>query len=435
MYSPNEDASVIPRTPYSDGGGLPLDAPKLLGADHVDIAVIGGGITGLSLALHASEAGARVAVLEAKEVGWGSSGRNGGHIPAATKLEPTELLRRYGPERGMRLIDAVASGPDLLFELARKHKIDAELVRSGVISAACTPRALESLRKRTEFWQSKGIDLPFLDRDAAARVIGTQRYYGGSLDPRGGTINPVAFSRGIARAATAAGAALYEQSPATSCRRQGSKWHVSTALGELTADRIAICTNAYTDDLAPGLRSSLVPVRAYQYLTEPLPDSALKTILPGRQGVTDSRRLMSGFRIHSSGGLFFSGLGNPFGPTTTPNLGYSWRRIRRLFPQLAKTRLAFWWTGWMAMNSENEWKIHELAPGLVSALGCNGRGFVIGTLLGRELARFFNGTSQQDLMLPFVPVKRIPLFDFHAPLIRSLVTYYRMRDALDDTFY
>lgn len=437
MYSPNEDAPVAPRTPYQDGAGSPLQAPKLLGNEHgpVDIVIIGGGITGVSLALHATEAGARVALLEAREIGWGASGRNSGHVPPATKLEPAELLRRYGPERGMRLIDAVASGPDLVFGITEKYRIQAEAVRSGVITAACTPKSLETLRKRTEFWQARGAGLKFFDRAGSAALIGTDRYLGSSVDPRGGTINPLAYVRGMARAAAAMGACIYEQSVVTAYKRQGSGWHVTTSEGSIKADMVAICANAYSGQLSPELRSSIVPVRAYQFMTDPLPEGIRRSILPGGQGLTDTRRLMSGIRVHSSGGLFFSGLGAPFGSRMEPYLGYSLGRIRRLFPQLSDVKLSYWWTGWMAMNSENAWKIHELAPGLVTALGCNGRGLAIATILGRELAQFFRGKAASDLILPFAPIRRVPLFELHPPLVTALVAYYRVRDAIDDRMY
>lgn len=437
MYSPNQDPPVLPDTPYQDGGGLPLHAPRLAGSDHepVNIAVIGGGITGISLALHAAEAGARVAVLEAHEIGWGASGRNGGHVPPATKLEPAELLRRYGPEAGMRLIDTVASGPELVFEITRKYGIEADVARSGVISAAFTPKSLETLRRRTEFWQARGANVEFLDRAGSARLIGTDRYLGSSMDPRGGTINPLAYVRGMAKAVADQGAHIFEHSAVIGFSRKGTAWRVATAGGTIRADAVALCMNAYSDGISRQLQTSIVPVRAYQFLTEPLPEAALKTILPGRHGLTDTRRLMSGIRVHSSGGLLFSGLGTPFGSLAKPDLAYSLGRIRGLFPQLPEVTLRHWWTGWMAMNRENAWKIHELAPGMVAALGCNGRGLVIGTILGRELAEFLRGKPASELILPFSPIKREPLFDVHAPLVNALVTYYRIRDAIDDRLY
>lgn len=437
MYSPNDDAPDFPQTPYGDTSVAPLEAERLAGSSHepFDIAVIGGGITGTSLALRASEMGARVIVLEAKEVGWGASGRNGGHVPSATKLEPSELIRRYGQERGMRLADAVAAGPEVVYGITEKYGIDADVVRSGLISAACTPRSVETLKRRSDFWAAKGAPVRFLDRAASADMIGTIRYLGSSLDPRGGTINTVSYVRGMAKAAVGLGTRLFEHSAVTSYSRQNGKWQLDTAQGSVRADCVAICTNGYNDTLSPELRRSAVPVRAYQFLTEPLPDDVLKTILPGRQGLTDSRRLMSGIRVHRSGGLIFSGLGALFGRKVEPNFGYSLRRIQSLFPQLPKIKLRLWWTGWMAMNREDAWKTHELAPGMVAALGCNGRGLVIGTLIGRDFAEYFRGKPAHELLLPFSPMAPVPFFEIHPPLINMLVNYYRIRDAIDDLIY
>lgn len=435
MYFPLQDRSETPRTAYTAGGGHPLDAPSLRGDGHpkVDIVVIGGGVTGVSLALHAAQQGARVVLLEANEIGWGASGRNGGHVPPATKWEPTKILKEFGPERGERLIKAVGEAPDFLFNLAEKYNMDADVVRSGVITAAFTPRSLDDLRAREEFWASRGAPVTSLNAAETARAIGTDRYAGSSLDPRGGTVNPLAFVRGLARAAIASGVEIYERSRTTGYRRNGTAWTVVTENGTIAAEKIAICTNAYSGSVSKQLGRSIVPVRAYQFLTEPMPAELRHSILPGRQGVTDTRRLMSGFRVDRTGGLFFSGLGRLFGEIEEPDIAYSFGRMRKLFPQLAHLKLAFWWTGWMAMNEENTWKLHELEPGVVAALGCNGRGLAIGTMLGREIAQYLNGKPERSLLLPISPIKPIRLFSLHHRLVPTLVNYYRVRDAIDDT--
>lgn len=434
MYSPDQDAPALPITPYLDGSGVALEAPRLEGTDHeqFDIVVVGGGLTGLSLALHAAEEGARVALLESRQIGWGASGRNGGHVPPATKLEPSEIIRRYGPERGMRLLDAVSKAPDLVFDLAQKHGIEAESVRSGIITAATTPSSLETLKRRAEFWAAHGTELRTLSPVETATTIGTDRYFGSSLDPRGGTINPMALVRGMAQAAARLGVIIFEESAVTACEREGTGWRVSTGQGGVKADRVVLCTNAYTGKLFKSLRTSIVPVRAYQFLTEPLPESQRDFILPGRQGVTDTRRLMSGYRMLTDGSLLFSGIGKLFGGRIEPDLDYSLGRIRRLFPQIADFRLAYSWTGWMAMNRENAWKIHELAPGLMSVIGCNGRGLAIGVMLGRDIAEYFRGKPPSELLLPISPVEPIPFFNLHPILVPALVTYYRLRDTVDD---
>lgn len=433
MYSPNQDPPRLPGTPYAATGGAPIGAPALQGDRVVDIAVIGGGIAGCSVALHAAEAGRRVAVLEAKEIGWGASSRNSGHVPPASKQPPAEILRRYGPVFGPRLIKATREGPDLVFGLAEKHRMAADVVRSGNIVAAHTPAALSLLKQRAEDLQALGYPVEILGQRRTAEIIGSDEgYYFGCLsDRQGGTINPLAFVRGLARAAIAAAAEVYENTAVTRLARTGGKWRVETAQGSVAADHVVLCTNAYTGDLWPGLRQSVVPVRAYQYVTKPLRDNVRKTILPGGQGMTDTRRLMSGIRIFPDGRLFFSGQGPVFGPEGPPALRPSLGRINEIFPQLGRLELDFVWTGWIAMNHEASWKIHQLAPGLLAALGCNGRGLAFATILGRELARYMTGTPAAELVMPFSPLRRIAVHPIHSPLVKALIAYYKILDAME----
>src|SRR5262249_19237702 len=144
--------------------------------------------------------------------------------------------------------------------------------------------------------------------------IGSDYYLGAWIDWRGGKINPLAYVRGLARAAIKAGASLHENTRATRLERQGGKWKLTTPRGEVEAERGVPRTNAYTDDLWPGLRATIVPVRAYQFASRLLRDNVRKSILPGGQPMTDSRRLLSGIRMHGDGRLQFGGQGPAFGP-------------------------------------------------------------------------------------------------------------------------
>jgi len=385
VFLANQDPGGLARVPYLAAGGVPIDAGPL--RDHItaDAVVIGAGIAGCSLALHAA-ADARVVVLEAKEVGWGASSRNSGHVAPATKLEPDAILRAYGEERGRQVIATSRLGPKLVFDLAEKHGIDVSLERAGILTAAHTRAALSRLERRVATLRRLGYQVELLDRAATSEVVGNDpRYYLGSvLDHDGGAINPLAYVRGLARAAIDAGARFHQGTQALRLTKSAGpaakRWRVETEHGSVEADFVVLCTNGYTDDLWPGLRQTVVPVRAYQFMTVPMDERCEPAVLPTRVCMTDTRRLMSGVRKHRDSRLHFSGIGPLFGPEQVPDLGLSCGRIDRMFPQLKGIKLDYWWSGWMAMNSENSWKMHEMAPGALAALGCNGRGVALATL-------------------------------------------------------
>ncbi|MBV8191180.1 MAG: FAD-binding oxidoreductase [Alphaproteobacteria bacterium] len=431
MHLPLHDDPRPPQTTYTAGGGKPLGLGSLSGAHRCDVAIVGGGIAGCSAALHAAEAGARVVLLEAHQIGWGASGRNAGHVPPATKHDPDQVIARYGAEAGQRLIDAAEQGPPLLAELIERHRIDCDYSVPGIIMAAHTEAAMRANEKRVAYWQARGRPVELLDRRQAAEMIGSEYYLGGWIDRRGGKINPLAYVRGLARAAIEAGASLHEATRATRLARNGGKWRLTTSQGEVEADRVFLCTNAYTDDLWPGLRATIVPVRAYQFASRPLRDNVRKSILPGGQPMTDSRRLLSGIRIHGDGRLQFGGQGPAFGPQGAPHWRATRARLERIFPQLGNLETDFWWTGFMAMNADNSWHIHELAPGLLAMLGCNGRGVALATLWGRELARHAAGAPARDFVLPPSQPRRLWLHPVARPLVSALIQYYALRDAIE----
>jgi glycine/D-amino acid oxidase-like deaminating enzyme len=425
MPLPIEDDPSPPRTAYTARGGAALALAPLAGSERCDVAIVGGGIAGCSAALHAAEGGARVVLLEANQIGWGASSRNAGHLPPATKHDPDEVIARYGAVAGQRLIDAAEQAPAVIAGLVARHGIDCGYALPGIIMAAHTETAMRDQARRVEYWAARGRPVELLDRRKAADMIGSDYYLGAWIDRRGGKINPLAYVRGLARAAIRAGATLYEGTRVTKLERHGAKWRLTTAAGAsgiVEADKVFLCTNAYTDELWPGLRRTIVPIRAYQYGSRPLRDNVRKTILPGGQPMTDSRRLLSGIRLHDDGRLQFGGHGSPAAAI---------RRMQRLFPQLGELETDFAWSGFIAMNADSSWHIHELAPGLLAMLGCNGRGVALATIYGRELARHANGAPTGDFVLPKSPPRRIWLHGVVQALVPTLVRYYALRDAVE----
>lgn len=432
MHLPIHDDGDMRQTVYSKTGGVGLGLPALTGERSADIVIVGGGIGGCSAALHAAEGGASVILVEANQIGWGASSRNSGHVPPATKHDPDEIIARYGSTAGQRLIDAAEQAPAVVGELVTRHKIDCDFSVPGIISAAHTPEAMRAIGRRVDYWQARGRPVELLDRGRAAEMIGSDYYLGAWLDRRGGRINPLAYVRGLARAAVKAGAVLHENTHATGLRRDGDKWLLDTPGGRVRAGMVFLCTNAYTDDLWPGLRRTVVPVRAYQFASRPLRDNVRKTILPGGQPMTDSRRLLSGIRLHADGRLHFGGQGPAFGVEGQPFWRATLARLQRMFPQLGDIETDVWWTGFMAMNGDNSWHIHALGPGAFAMLGCNGRGVALATIYGRELARHALGMPARDFVLPPTPTKRIFLHPIAKPLVSALIRYYAVRDAIED---
>lgn len=428
MHAPLSDRAEPPDV-YTRAAPPPPPTQKLEGPRHVSVAVIGGGFTGLSTALHLADAGIDVAVLEAKHIGWGASGRAFGQVVPYLKPGHDAILRHYGAERGQRIVDAVAAGPDLVFELIFRHRIECWSMRSGLIFAAHSPSGRRDLESRTRYWQERGAPVEMLEGARCAQAIGSSLYRAASLDRRGGNINPFAYARGLAHAAVKAGATLYDQTPVRSLTRRDGRWATDS---RLTADNVVIATNAYTGELWPGLRDSIIPMRGHGFVTEPLSDNVSRSILPERQSLTDTRQLYSGVRILPDGRLHGSAHGPSFGAEPRADWRRVDARIRRLFPQLGTLKWQQAWTGWVAMTTDHFPRLHELAPGLYAGLGYNGRGIAAATMMGRDLAALVRGARDDATVFPLTPLRPLGWHRIAPTLVRGLVQVYRVRDMIDE---
>jgi sarcosine oxidase len=409
----------------------PPDVWPLEEEARVDVAVVGGGYTGLSAALHLAEAGAKVALLEAREPGWGASGRNGGQVIPGLKYDPDELVARLGPAAGEKLAAAAGGAADLVFDLVRRHGIDCEAERSGWIQACHAPAALRRAERRAEQWRRCGVALLGLDRSGVAELLGTDEYAGGVLDPRGGKLQPLSYARGLARAALALGARVHARSRARTIVAAGRGWRVAADAGALLASNVILATNAYTDDLWPGLKRSVFPLQSLQVATAPLADDARRGILPRGHVVSDTRRLLLYFRLDGRGRLIFGGRGTAGERIVARHVAHVERAMRRLFPQAAGAAREFVWAGHVAVTLDQLPHLHELAPGVVAALGYNGRGVAMATLLGKlAAARVLKGAGAET-PFPVTPMRPVPLHALRLPFLAAALQYYRLRDSLD----
>ncbi|MFC4277242.1 NAD(P)/FAD-dependent oxidoreductase [Achromobacter aloeverae] len=399
-------------------------------SQRADVLVIGGGYAGLSTALHLAQRGIDVVVLEAREIGFGGSGRNGGQVIPGLKHDPDDLLRMYGPERGANLIQFAGATADLVFDLIARHDMDVPHVRQGWIQGAHTPRALAVAQQRAEQWRRQGVAARTLDSAEAASLLGTDRYLGGWLDPRAGAIQPLSYVRGLARAALAAGARLYTETPVDSLQRSGADWVATTSAGAtVTATRVVMCTNAYGADLWPDLQPSIIDANTFQVATQPLSPAIRAGILPQGQVCSDTRNLLLYFRLDHQGRLLMGGRGpfrEPRGPADWAHLE---RVMVKMYPQVAGVPYEFRWCGRVAITRDYLPHLHEPEPGLLIDIGCQGRGVGLQTAMGRAMAAYVATGDRAGLPVPVAPIQAFPLYGLRRLYVNAVVTWYRMRDG------
>jgi glycine/D-amino acid oxidase-like deaminating enzyme len=405
--------------------------PELTSELRTEVAVIGAGYTGLSAALHLAELGRDVVVLEAVNVGQGASGLNGGQVIAGVKHDPDQLLARFGPQLGPKVIETVGSGPDLVFDLIGKHGIDCDSVRAGWIQPASSERELVPIRARVEQWRRWGADADLLDRAQAAALIGSTHYCGGWIDRRGGTVQPLSYVRGLARAATRAGARIHVRSPAIRLSQSGSDWRIDSPRGSVIASTVILASGAYTDHLVDPLRRSLVTVPSFQVATAPLAEPLRRDILPQGQSVSDTRRLLRYFRLDAGGRLLMGSRG-AFDQTATPQSArHLYQAVREIYPQLEGIAFEYHWSGLVGITADRLPHLHAIAPGLLAGLGYNGRGIAMATTLGRLLARLAEGVAADEIGYPVTELQPLTLHRFGRLGARATMQYLKVRDRWD----
>jgi glycine/D-amino acid oxidase-like deaminating enzyme len=413
-------------------GDVRWPADVLGRAEVVDLAVVGGGILGLSTALRAARSGRSVRVIEAGDIGAGASGLNGGQVIPGLKYDPDALIERFGDRRGEALARFGAATADTVFDLIEGERLAVPSQRTGWIQAAHTQAAADAAGRRARQWQARGVDAKVLSATDMARLTGARGYVGGWLDPRAGVIDPLAYTRELARLATQAGVRIATRTRALRLERHGKGWKVNTE-GEkaVTAAAVVVATNAYSDRLVSGLARTLVPLHSFQIATAPLPIELSQQILPGGQAASDSRRILVYYRKSPDGRLMLGGRGavaEPTGPKAWAHLDHA---MRRLFPALAGVAIEKRWFGRVAMTLDHLPHVHEPEPGLIVAAGCQGRGIGLMSSLGPLLADYAFDHDPDILPLPITAIRPIPLHGLRHLGVAAAIAWYRLLDGLE----
>lgn len=437
----NAKASVQPNN-YWLADRPPFEvAPALRSDITTDVAIVGGGYTGLSAAYHLKSADPSldVAVLEAETTGFGASGRNAGFVMtlfgASAGLMKTLHGKEAVREANAYMVRAIGALEGMLHE----HQLDCDYERSGFLKVATSPAYVRRIQREIEFFQSLGIDgFQWLDRDETQARVRSQSYLGSCFEPHCGLINPVKWVDALRRLAVESGVRLFEMTRVNDVRRESGRFRVLTTNGSVTAQQVVYAVNGYTH-LLPGMRSKQTPAFAYIVVTEKLSDDQRAAIgWDGREGIEDGRNFMHFYRLTPDGRLLVGG-----GPGQVPYAGNmdndaypkAWEHLEqfigRTFPALRGIRVDYRWGGAFSVTSDSTPQIGTLdGGGAVYAIGCAGHGVAMTQMNGRIIRDLVLGRKTDLTDLWFVNRRSfsIPPEPLRSLAVKTVTTAMQLDD-------
>ncbi|TAL78592.1 MAG: FAD-binding oxidoreductase [Burkholderiaceae bacterium] len=410
-----------------------MDAsPSLVEDISCDVTIVGAGFTGLRAALALAEAGSRVVVIDAGDVGWGASGRTGGQVnPMLPFNGPDQLQKLLGPTYFERLTDVSLNSADELFALIRRYNIDCDARQHGWLRVDHCQKVREVSWRNAQNWNRFGAGMTQVTGPELLRLSGSPAYQSGILAPKGGAVQPMSLVRGLARASLEAGAQIFGRTAALRLEQSGGPWTVHTQGGRIRSEWVILATNGYSDGLLSGLSRTVMPLVSIQIATDPLSEAQIGAILPDGQTISDTRRVIMYARREPGNQMVFGGMGRqlPSGEI----IGFDWlvRDATRIFPRLANVQWKYRWGGCIALTEDRLPHLHEPKKGLIAGLGYNGRGVAMSHVMGRVLAERVLGARPESLPFPISSVRRMPFRSVQMMGMGTAVWWMRLQDRLE----
>lgn len=405
--------------------------PKLTGTMDVDVCVVGGGLSGVNTALELAERGYSVALLEGRRIGWGASGRNGGQLIRGVG-HGLEAFRKVLGQEGIDTVNQMGfESVDIVRNRIERYGIECDL-KMGYCDLANRPRHLKDFQAEYEWLTSLNYPhhIELLGADRMAEVVGSDRYLGGLIDMGSGHLHPLNLVAGEAEAAFGLGVRIFEQSLVTEVV-EGDRVRVKTAEGEVNADRLVLCGNAYVAGLNPALSGRVLPAGSYMIASEPLPEEVWRRVLPQDMAVCDQNVALDYYRLSADRRLLFGGLCNYSGRDPKSIEAVLKPHLVKVFPYLKDIRIDYQWGGMIGIGANRFPQVGRLHPNIYYAQAYSGHGLNVTHLAARLIAESIHRESQRiDI---FEKVKHITFpggARFRSPLLAMGMLYHRLRDVL-----
>ncbi len=423
----------LPPSVYADDVDWPAPAPAPKGDQDVDVAILGGGFTGLSVAITLAERGYKPHLYEAERIGFGASGRNGGQLCQGWTTDFEKIAARIPTHARKMAWDVGLAGRELIIQRSKKYHIEADL-RFGYLHAALHKGQMPGLYAMEKEWREEGyVGLEMLpDRAALAPHINTDAYVGGLYDAQSGHLHPVKYILGLRAAAIKAGAVIHEGCRITKIEAEHPKGpQLHHAAGVVRAEKLVLAGNAYLGKTAPGvMEKRLAPVTSAIIATTPLGDNVVSNLLPGRIAVADENTALSYYRFDAAGRMLFGGRASYMAQENTDITRDLRKRMNAVFPSLGDAEVEKAWSGRIGITVDRIPHFGKLGDKTWFVQGFAGHGVALTGIAGEIVADAVDGDARRFDVFAAIAHLPFPGGIFRTPALALGMAYYKMRDRL-----